>query len=155
MPTYNNPNMGMQMSNIGQQYPYGNNNMLLNNTPYDNYMGRVNNLISNQFLKCRPVASREEAKAAQIDLDGSLNVFTDLGNDRIYTKKINNDGTASFTTYAKIEDEVPTTYNSTEYVTKEEFHKVIQGLMAAMKNPKQENTSAQNNDNKEKALMSF
>lgn len=155
MSNYNTPNMGMQMPNIGQQYPYGNNNMLLNSTPYDNYMGRVNNLMSNQFLKCRPVASREEAKAAQIDLDGSLNVFTDLGNDRIYTKKINNDGTASFTTYAKIEDEVPTAYNSTEYVTKEEFHKVIQGLMAAMKNPKQENTSAQNNDNKEKALMSF
>jgi hypothetical protein len=59
--------------------------MLLNNTPYENYMGRMNNnsqnLLSNQFLKCRPVSSKEEARAFQIDLDGSLWVFTDLGND--------------------------------------------------------------------------
>ena len=57
------------------QFPYGNNNMLLSNTPYDNYMGRMNgsqNLLSNQFLKCRPVSSKDEARAYQIDLDGSL-----------------------------------------------------------------------------------
>lgn len=140
MANYNTPNMGMQMPNMGQQqqpimqqYPYGNNNMLLNNSPYENYMGRTNqNLMSNQFLKCRPVSSRDEARAAQIDLDGSLWVFTDLGNERIYTKKINNDGTASFITYAKIEDEAPVDNGLNEYVTKDEFHKVIQNLMAAM-----------------------
>jgi len=51
-------------------------------------------------LKCRPVSSKEEAMASQIDLDGSLWVFTDIGNGKIYTKQINNDGTASFRTYA-------------------------------------------------------
>lgn len=114
------------------QFPYGNNNMLLSNQPYDNYMGRANpqNLLTNQFLKCRPVSSKDEAKAYQIDLDGSLWVFTDVGNGKIYTKQINNDGTATFKTYTFVEDESP--YNSTEYVTKEEFNKVIQTLMAAM-----------------------
>ena len=162
MANYNTPNMGMQMSNIGQQqqpimpqYPYGTNNMLLNNNPYDNYMGRTNqNLMSNQFLKCRPVSSRDEAKAAQIDLDGSLWVFTDIGNEKIYTKKINNDGTASFITYAKVEDEIPTDNGLNEYVTKDEFHKVIQNLMAAMQTSNSQKTvSAQNNN--EQTLMKF
>jgi hypothetical protein len=117
MANYNNPNIGVQqMPNLmGQQqapiqFPYGNNNMLLSNTPYDNYMGRIGgsqNLLSNQFLKCRPVSSREEARAFQIDLDGSLWVFTDVGNGKIYTKQVNNDGTATFRTYAFVEDETP------------------------------------------------
>ena len=148
MPNYNNPNylqqpqMNMNMMNgmMGQpqfQSPYGNNNMLLSNTPYDNYMGnkRIDSsqdlLSHQQFLKCRPVSSKDEARAYQIDLDGSLWVFTDLGNGKIYTKQINNDGTATFKTYAFTEDENP--YNSSnEYVTKEEFNRVIQSLMAAM-----------------------
>lgn len=85
--------------NTGQQPHYGNNN-LITNTPYNNYMGQMvqqNSL--NQFLKCRPVASKDEARACQIDLDGSLWVFTDVGNGKIYTKQINNDGTATFKTY--------------------------------------------------------
>lgn len=101
-------------SNVQQQipiqYPYGNN--LLTNTPYDNYMGRQITgqqqiFNQNQYLKCRPVASKEEARAFQIDLDGSLWVFTDVGNEKIYTKQINTDGTAVFKTYSFVEDEEP------------------------------------------------
>lgn len=128
------PNVGdIQRGNpqmMPVQYPYGNNNLIMN-TPYDNYMGRSvpqQNLV-NQYLKCRPVASKEEARAFQIDLDGSLWVFTDIGNGKIYTKQINNDGTATFKTYAFTEDENP--YGSTQYVTKEEFNKVIQALTAS------------------------
>ena len=142
MANYNNQNLGIQqMPNVMSQqqqtpiqFPYGNNNMLLSNTPYDNYMGRMNgsqNLLSNQFLKCRPVSSKDEARACQIDLDGSLWVFTDLGNGKIYTKQINNDGTAAFKTYAFVKDENPYD-SSTEYVTKDEFNKVIQTLAAAI-----------------------
>jgi hypothetical protein len=117
MPNYTNPSfnlqqpqMNMMMGQPQMQIPYGNNNMLLSNSPYYNYMGRSNgsqNLLSNQYLKCRPVASREEASAYQIDLDGSLWVFTDVGNGKIYTKQVNNDGTASFKTYALVKDEKP------------------------------------------------
>jgi hypothetical protein len=141
MANYNNPNylqqpqlMNGMMGQPQVQFPYGSNNMLLSNTPYNNYMGNKpidsQDLLSNQFLKCRPVSSKDEARAFQIDLDGSLWVFTDLGNGKIYTKQVNNDGTATFKTYAFTKDENP--YASTEYVTKEEFNKVIQALMATM-----------------------
>ena len=169
MPNYNNPSLNLQqpqmnMTNglMGQQqiqFPYGNNNMLLSNAPYDNYMGRMNgsqNLLSNQFLKCRPVSSKDEARAYQIDLDGSLWVFTDVGNGKIYTKQVNNDGTATFKTYAFTEDENP--YGSTEYVTKEEFNRVVQTLMAAMQPANsQEPVPVQNNSqNQSKAeVMNF
>ena len=154
MASYNTPNMGMNQQPLIQN-PYGNGNMLLNNSPYDNYLNRQNqNLMSNQFLKCRPVSSRDEAQASQIDLDGSLWVFTDLGNDKIYTKKINNDGTASFTTYAKVENEIPD-YNSCEYVTKDEFHKVIQNLMAAMQTPGSQEPAPAQSNNDGKTLINF
>lgn len=128
--------------NLVNQVPYNNVNNLLSNSPYDNYMrgqqlvqqggqeASIQNQI-NQFLKCRPVSSKEEARAFQIDLDGSLWVFTDLGNEKIYTKQINADGTASFKTYAFVA-ETENTYNPTEFVTKEELNKVVQSLMAAM-----------------------
>lgn len=103
----------------------------------------------NQFLKCRPVASKDEARACQIDLDGSLWVFTDVGNGKIYTKQINNDGTATFKTYIFNQDENP--YTSSDYVTKDQFNKVVQNLVAAIGNnnnnivpqPTNENTTNQ------------
>jgi len=103
---YANPGLGISQQQIPNQFPYGNNNMLLNNSPYDNYMGRIGSQMTsqNQFLKCRPVSSRDEAMAYQIDLDGSLWVFTDIGNNHIYTKQINNDGTATFKTYIQTEN---------------------------------------------------
>lgn len=51
------------------------------------------------FIKGRAVTSFDEAKASMIDLDGSLHIFTDIGNGKIYTKQINLDGTASIHTY--------------------------------------------------------
>ena len=76
MANYNNPTMGFQptqplsggQQQMPAQFPYGNNNMLLNNSPYDNYMGRridSQNFLPNQFLKCRPVASKDQARACQ------------------------------------------------------------------------------------------
>lgn len=112
------------------QYPYGGNNLIMN-TPYDNYMGRQNmqQNLPIQYLRCRPVASKEEARACQIDLDGSLWVFTDVGNNKIYTKQINNDGTATFKTYVFTEEN-DNQYNPSEYVTKEELNKVVQSLIS-------------------------
>lgn len=51
------------------------------------------------WMKCRAVTSLEEAKAAMIDLDGSLNVFTNIANGEIYTKQVGLDGLAVFNTY--------------------------------------------------------
>lgn len=58
------------------------------------------------YIKCRAVTSIDEAKAAMIDLDGSLHVFTDIPHRKIYTKQINLDGTASLNVYSL--DEAPT-----------------------------------------------
>ena len=138
------------MANLNQQgipiqYPY-NNNLILN-SPYENYMVRNTSQNAIQFLKCRPVSSREQARAAQIDLDGSLWVFTDVANGKIYTKQINTDGTATFKTYTFTTDEDP--YDNSEYVTKKEFNKVIQDLMAAVQSMNTQNVeSAINNQNK-------
>lgn len=68
-------------------------------------------------LKGRPVSSFEEARVAQIDLDGSISMFPDLGNKKIYTKRINADGTAAINTYSL--DEQPTE-SATNYATKDE-----------------------------------
>lgn len=121
------------------QFPYG-------TVPYNNYMGQVNqqqNLFNqNQYLKCRPVTSKEQAMASQIDLDGSLWIFTDLNHERIYTKKINNDGTAAFETYLLTKEPEPIISN--DYVTREQFNKVIQSLVAAMGTKSTETADANN-----------
>ena len=125
-------NLGdMQRNN---QYPYNNGNNLIMNTPYDNYMGRFmsqQTMMPNQYLKCRPVSSRQQAMAFQIDLDGSLWVFTNVAQGKIYTKQINNDGTATFNTYVFTQEKEEIN-NSQQYVTRSQFNKAIQGLVAAM-----------------------
>ena len=80
------------------------------------------------YIKGRPVASFDEARAAQIDFDGSLHVFTDIGNKKIYTKQINLDGTAALHTYSLVEDETP--QKEVEYVTKSEFNQAFVQLEA-------------------------
>jgi hypothetical protein len=77
-------------------------------------------------LKGRPVSSFEEARVAQIDLDGSVSIFPDLGNKRIYTKRINVDGTAAISTYTL--DEQPIETATSDYVSKTEFIELKQTL---------------------------
>ncbi len=139
-----------QISNI--QYPYENN--LIMNSPYDNYMGRQQQNLSIQYLKCRPVSSKEQARACQIDLDGSLNVFTDVANGKIYTKQINNDGSASFKTYSFVEDNEES-YNSSNFVTKDEFNKVIQALVASINNTNDANNNKNNDDKSNSEKLTF
>lgn len=92
------------------------------------------------FLKGRPVVSIEEARAAQIDLDGSLHIFTDIGNKKIYTKQINLDGTATLNVYQLIEDTT-----SSGYITRDEFEKAIQSLRAEIGGGAQPKPSAEIN----------
>lgn len=56
--------------------------------------------VAKNLVKCCAVTSIDEAKAAMIDLDGSMTIFTDLGHNKIYTKQINLDGTATLNSYA-------------------------------------------------------
>lgn len=86
------------------------------------------------FIKCRAVTSIDEAKASMIDLDGSINVFTDIGNKKIYTKQINLDGTASLKTYILQEEQPPqahpveTTEPVPNYVRQDELEAICRGF---------------------------
>lgn len=75
-------------------------------------------------LKGRPVVSIEEARAAQIDLDGSLFIFTDVGNKKIYTKQINLDGTATLNIYELAEQKTP----KEQFITQDDFNTTIESL---------------------------
>lgn len=109
------------------------------NNYYPNYAGGLyGNYQPSQFLsqqtaspqlKGRLVSSIDEVRAAQIDFDGSLFIFPDIGNKKIYTKNINADGTTTLNTYSLINSPPPS------YITKEELNKVIEELkVELMKN---------------------
>lgn len=131
------------------QFPY-NNNMYDNSYLQQPQMRMNNQNQMNQFLKCRPVSSKEEAMAFQIDLDGSLWVFPNVGNGKIYTKQVNNDGTASFSTYSLTKNENP--FDANEYVTKDELNQVVKSIMAAI--APNGNATAQSN-NTDQTPMNF
>ena len=82
------------------------------------------------FIKGRPVVSIDEARASQIDLDGSLYVFPDLGNKKIYTKQINMDGTATFNVFELTAPakEAP----APVYVTKDELDEILTNFKASL-----------------------
>ena len=84
------------------------------------------------FIKGRPVVSIDEARAAQIDLDGSLYVFPDLGNKKIYTKQINMDGTATFNTFELAPQVTPSSEPQVAYVTKDELDEILKEFKASL-----------------------
>ena len=89
--------------------------------------------VQNNYIKGRPVVSIDEAKASPIDLDGSLYVFPDLTNKRIYTKQINMDGTASFNVFELAAPVEPAPTPS--YVTKEELDNILTQFKASLLQP--------------------
>lgn len=85
-------------------------------------------------LKGRPVSSLEEARAAQIDFDGSMFIFPDVANKRIYTKQINMDGTANLSMYELVD--IPTDQVKTDnFVTREEFQSAMTQIKEAFDKP--------------------
>lgn len=92
---YSYPVMQQRLQSMEQQYPQQNQQGFYNGPMMQNY--NYNN--QQQLLKGRAVTSFDEAKAAMIDLDGSIFIFPDISNKAIYTKQINLDGTASVNVY--------------------------------------------------------
>ena len=136
IPNYNNP----LNNNVGY----------VQHSPYQNYLNGKGAIVErevsqNQFFKGRPVSSKEEAQASQIDLDGSLWVFTDIGNQKIYTKQINLDGTVSFNTYVLTVEKEENLYNDfSNFVTKDEFNKAIQAIVSSISGEKRTPTTGEN-----------
>ena len=81
-----------------------------------------------QMIKGRPVSSLEEARASMIDLDGSMYVFTDVANKKIYTKQILLDGTAELKTYVLEEQKQTQTNTNSSYVLQQDFEEAIEIL---------------------------
>ena len=112
-----------------QQYGY---NLPQTRFPMDISQGYMqNNQVNMQstYFKGRPVVSIEEARAAQIDFDGSLYIFTDLGKGKIYTKQFNPDGTATLNTFVISQEKEP---EPVEYVTKAEFESALSNIQASL-----------------------
>ena len=84
-------------------------------------------------LKGRQVSSLEEVRAAQIDFDGSLFIFPDYANKKIYTKQINLDGTATLNVYSL--DMGAQAAQPQIYVTKEEFDSLVKEIEALKQVP--------------------
>lgn len=139
---YNNPYM--MGGNIPQQLAQNRMEQLQNqyNTmfPQQNVMMQNQQSQQTQFLKGRPVSSIEEARASMIDLDGTMFVFTDIANNKIYTKQVLLDGTAELKTYVLEEQKQPVVkeQQNVEYVTKQSFDKIINDIKTSIENMKED-----------------
>lgn len=77
------------------------------------------------MLKCMAVTSIDEAQGTMIDLDGSVTVFADLSNGKIYTKQIGMDGKAILNTY-ELQRPKPPAADATE----ERFQRIESAIVA-------------------------
>ena len=126
------------------QYPYDMTNRynagMYDTNAYINYMQaqqRMNQLQpqipqpmqtpiqTEKFFKTLPVTSFDEAKAAMISFDGSLNIYVDTQHDRIYTKQLTNHGLAELKVYTLSKESEPKE-NVVEYVTKGDYNALLE-----------------------------
>ena len=76
----------------------------------------------------RPVSSIEEVRASPIDFDGSVFYFPDVANRKIYTKRVNMDGTVSINLYELKDLTTTDQLNDSSYITRQEFDMRIEEL---------------------------
>lgn len=95
--------------------------------PYLNYYQRPPQIQMPSVLKGYPVSSIDEARAANIDFDGSITFFPDLNNKKIYTKQIQMDGSLAFNIYELKDNVIPPKeeIKQKEYVTRDEFNELL------------------------------
>lgn len=82
------------------------------------------------LLKGRFVSSVDEVRAAQVDFDGSIFIFPDMANKKIYTKQIDLNGNVKLEEY----DWVPIEKTATvgDFVTKQEFEETMAKVKEAI-----------------------
>lgn len=139
-PAYNPNYMPMQqrLTQMEQQYPQFTPNSMNTQAPQSNSA-------QPSMLKGRPVTGIDEAKAAPIDFDGSVHIFPDIANKRIYTKQLGMDGLPLFSVY----ELTPVADNSKppndiEYVPAidfEELKKKVEQIEHMVSKPKSEKQS--------------
>lgn len=82
------------------------------------------------LLKGRFVSSVDEVRAAQVDFDGSVFIFPDMANKKIYTKQIDLNGNVKLEEY----DWVPIEKTAAvgDFVTKQEFEETMAKVKEAI-----------------------
>ena len=82
------------------------------------------------LLKGRFVSSVDEVRAAQVDFDGSIFIFPDMANKKIYTKQIDLNGNVKLEEY----DWVPIEKTAAvgDFVTKQEFEETMAKIKEAI-----------------------
>lgn len=132
---YQIPVIQGRLNQMEQQYPQFQQGYYqpMYNSPYTHQQANIH-----QGLKGRPVTSIDEAKASMIDLDGSVFIFPDYGNNRIYTKQINLDGTATIKSYLLEVPESSAMTKNSEIVSKnhpniDEVVKIMQSEIEQLK----------------------
>lgn len=116
-----NPLNGINMNTYGNMYGY-----------QPQYQPRQ------RLMKCFPVTSIEEAKAAMIDVDGSVTVFPDIANGKIYTKAVDLNGLAVMQVYELAVNQEP--HFSTEQ-RMDNLEAIVNGLREDLENVKQSNAA--------------
>lgn len=89
----------------------------------------------NSSLKGRIVTGMEEARAAQIDLDGSVFVFPSPSENKIYTKSIGLDGMPVFEVYQKQvqEQKAPTYAESGVVMALQQRVEILENMLRGVK----------------------
>ena len=82
------------------------------------------------LLKGRFVSSGDEVRAAQVDFGGSIFIFPDMANKKIYTKQIDLNGNVKLEEY----DWVPIEKTAAvgDFVTKQEFEETMAKVKEAI-----------------------
>lgn len=78
---------------------------------------------SQQIARLSYVTCIDEAKAAQIPLDGSITVFVNVQNGEIYTKQLDNNGLADLKLYRRIQN---VAQQNVQYVPVQDFNALIE-----------------------------
>ena len=143
--SYNNYGMGGMNPYSGMRTPsaYGVGQMADPNVMYGQQIGSqmMSSVQGMQagIIKGRPVSGIEEARASMIDLDGSLFVFTDISNKKIYTKQVLLDGTAELKIYSLEENQRGTEIETKQtelddrYVLRDDFERAIEEIKKRIK----------------------
>lgn len=114
---------GMNLSNYYPMYPQYPQQNFYNIPQTQQRLQEMERGIGSQIprptFKAVPVTSFDEAKAAMVDFDGSLNLFVDIQNNQIYTKQLTLNGLAELKVYRLVE-EAPNA-PQVQYVSREDF----------------------------------
>lgn len=100
----------MQNSMSGYGNNYGNGYA----TTQQNVMQQAQQIARLSYVTCI-----DEAKAAQIPLDGSITVFVNVQNGEIYTKQLDNNGLADLKLYRRIQN---VAQQNVQYVPVQDFN---------------------------------